>query len=89
MTTIDAGSSKRIGIYELMLSKPIGRWDVLDLTIYRWRNYDVKSRRMIYSTGYISPPQFIRDLYKRLNSVKAIEEFLRRRAMRVGKSKVI
>ena len=86
--TIDAGSTKKVGKYELMLSRPIGRWGILQLTIYRYgRPDDVMTRRRVYGTGYINS-QLAIDTYKKLSSVKDIEDFLRHRVTKAGKPRI-
>lgn len=88
MGYIDAGSTKKVGKYELMLSHPIGRYGTLKLSIYKYKQpKDVMSRRKVYTTGYVSS-QFAIDIYKKLSSVKAIEDYLRQRITKAGKPRI-
>ena len=88
MGYIDAGSTKKVGKYELMLSRPIGRHGTLELTIYKYKQPDnVMSRRKVYSTGYLSS-QFAIDIYKKLSSVKLIEGYLTHRIIKAGKPRI-
>jgi len=88
MGYIDAGSTKKVGKYELMLSRPIGRWGTLELIIYKYKQYsNVMSRRKVYSTGYL-PSQFAIDMYKKLSSVNTIESYLKQKITKAGKPRI-
>lgn len=87
MGYIDAGSTKKVGKYELMLSRPIGRRGTLELTIYKYKQPDnVMSRRKVYSTGYVTS-QLAIDIYKKLSSAKLVEGYLRHRITKAGETK--
>ena len=88
MGYIDAGSTKKIGKYELMLSHPLGRRGTLELSIYKYGQPDnVMSRRKVYSTGYVFTQVAI-DTYKKLSSVRLIEDYLRHRITKAGKPRI-
>ena len=65
---VDAGSSKKIGKnYKVLLSRPIGKWDTLKVTVKNLKTKKSKSTRFIPRDRGIK-------LYKKLDSVKKIKE---------------
>ena len=76
MSYIDAGSTKKIGKYELMISRPIGIWTAFMLSIYKYRDpKDVRTRKKVWNSGY-THTKLVTDQYASLTTVRKIEAFL-------------
>ena len=73
---INVGSLKDVGKYELSIAS--GHGNRLALWIYTQSSDGKVGQKEVYSTGFKSP-QIVINTYRRLSSVKAIEDYLKHR----------